>query len=493
MEILPLRLLASTDKPVFNSTILNLGLLTRSGLPVPPGIALSPLPLILATVLQHVQTREKDVFEQKLAIIKKELAKIPLPDELVKELEKQKSFYLRGEVYTSQKSLWLKMLSIWLSEIRSMIWREGLSQGATDHLSPLVVFFVSRPEAICTAYFDPDLCDVTIEQGAKLHPKTLQMIDKVVLAANKKLVISQIYSFIIIKDQPYLVGLKAFTQTRPVSNFEDVTISPKEQRKMVKSAVKVFLNLSSGFAVEKEVDGLIIEGEKVPDFDDRVFRLAEGALTFPDKPVLFKLPDENLDGLDGTNCLLHHQKLLGLAAKAVLFARNKKSLTNIDLAIPKIRSVQELNMLKKELIKLGITRKSNLNFWLAMEVPENYISVEKYIEEGIDGVIFSLDVLLALLLGYKPDDFYQNDVILSLGYQKEIRCLLDFLLPAIRALHQSKIPILVMGKLCLFPEVLDFLIAKGVYGMIVNNLIDAESMPDYLSLSERRVITRKLN
>ena len=129
-----------------------------------------------------------------------------------------------------------------------------------------------------------------IECLKKINPEILQKINKLVLEGNKKLLIPQIYQFLLIKNNLKLIKLSPFTQSIPLSNEKDITIPKPEQKKLIKSAVKLFLNLSSGYAVGENLDGILIEGENVLGFDEKVFKLAESALTFHDKPVIFKLP-----------------------------------------------------------------------------------------------------------------------------------------------------------------------------------------------------------
>ncbi len=121
MEILPVESLSVTDKAVFGTNLYNLSLLKRLDYPVLPGIVISPPEIILQTVLKHIQGVDREVFEQKLTIIKNEIAKISLPQELKSKLPSSQSYYLNGEIYRSREKLWISLLGLWLDEIRGKI------------------------------------------------------------------------------------------------------------------------------------------------------------------------------------------------------------------------------------------------------------------------------------------------------------------------------------------------------------------------------------
>src|SRR3970282_2156751 len=108
----------------------------------------------------------------------------------------------------------------------------------------------------------------------------------------------------------------------------------------VRSAVKVFFDLSSGFTIEKNVDGLYIASEKIFDlnkpresFENLVFKLVEGAVSFPNSPVFFKLADksEGMGKVRGTLRLLHQKSLFDPLVEALDFVRHKKELTNVHI------------------------------------------------------------------------------------------------------------------------------------------------------------------
>lgn len=483
MEILPIGSLSDSDKILFGTNLYNLSQLKRMNFPIPLGVVISPPEIILQTVLKYVAENNKEVFEQSLTLIKQKITKIPPPVEFESELRDDKKYFFKGEIYANKKALWLNLLTNWLNEIRGKIWNLGFSQGITHHLTPQAVFFLNDQIKQGLAYFDRDKEEIIISFPGRLSPPALNLIDKIVTVGNKKLFIPQIFELLETGNTLKLVGLHPFTESLPPSSKSTIVIPKNPLKKKVKSAMKLFLNLANGFAIDSDIDGLLVEGENSSDFEGLVFRLAEGALSYPEKPVFFKLPDIDDGELKSTMRLLHNKKSLEMACQAFLFVRNKKHLLNVELIVPKVSSLSEFWEIKKALNNYDITRRGSMKLWLEMALPENIINVKNYIDSGLDGVFLDLDYLQKLLIdnsGHSPD-------LIKI----HIQTIINFLSPIFKPLHQAKISIIAKGELILHPDILDFLIEKGCWGIVANTLADTNSLPEQLSWRESRFMQKK--
>ena len=186
----------------------------------------------------------------------------------------------------------------------------------------------------------------------------------------------------------------------------------------------------------------------------------------------------------GTLRLIHQKSLLDPMVEALDFVRHKKALLNVHIVIPFVRGVKELSRIKRELAAKKLMRKNSLQIWMEVAVPENIINLEDYLVIGVDGVVLNLDELSAHFGGY---DYNASDLA---HYKHEVSGLLKFLEDGIKLLHKSKVPFIAYGSLSLNPGVLDFLIEKGVYGMVVERY-EAPSMVDLLHQAEKRMILRR--
>lgn len=496
IEILPIRLLAEEDKGIFGNLNVNLGKLLRLGLPVANGIVITPPQFKLKTVLEHYDFGVKEVFEQSLTLVKKEIQSYSVPQALVQETGKQKQFYFNGRKIKSVKSLWLVLLEFWLDQIKERLWNSGFYQGITEGLDPKFVVFGREIKGFGVAYIDQFSSDVKIfNKLGKLHPMDVKKIAEVVYSSNKKLLIPHEYEWILDKGVK-IAGLKLYTPSLVQAYSSPAVVPPLPQKENAEasiSAVKVFFDLSAGFTIEKNVDGVYISAEKVFDLnrpkesiEDLIFKTVESAITFPNSPILFKLADksEGMGKVRGALRLLHQKSLFDPLAAALDFARHKKGLTNIHVVIPFVRGVNELLQMKRDLAVKKLSRKNSLQLWMELSVPENIVNLEDYLIAGVDGVVLNLNELAAYFNGFDPME--EN---LSF-YKSEVLGLIKFLELGIKLLHKSKIPFLAYGNLVLDSKILEFLVEKGVYG-IVTERYEAHSAHDLLNQIERKLVIRK--
>ncbi len=495
IEVLPIRLLTDQDTLIFGSLNVALGKLERLGFPVAPGIALTPPNLKLKTTLENFDFGSKEVFQQSLTLVSKEISNIPVPEVLMREAGKQKLFFLNNSKAKGVKALWLVLLNVWLDQIKERLWSSGFYPGITDNLDPQVVTFLKKLESFSISYEDSFQDDVVVSNKlGKIHPADLKKIVELTELANKKLFIPNEYEWVVDRGVK-LVGIKPYTSSPAVMNFSSVILKTEKDvtSDKSKSAVKIFFDLSIGLTVEKQLDGVYIASEKIFDlnrphesFDKLVFQLVESAISFPDAPVLLKLADmsEGMGKVRGSLRLLHQQSLLSPLVEALDFARHKKGLNNVHIVIPFVRGVSELLQIKRELAAKKLMRKASLQYWMEAAIPENIINLEDYLLVGIDGIVLNLDELIAHLNGFDPAEAELS------GYKNEVEGLIKFLEDGIRLLHKSKIPFIASGSICINQKVLEFLVEKGVYGLVVERF-EAHSAKDLLNQVEKRMILRK--
>lgn len=488
MDILPLKSVREDDALAIPSHLLNLAKLLNLGFPVPEGIIVTPPEVKLKTILLHHQIKDREIFEQRLTLIKKEICQIPLPEELDSILIKRK---------VDAKSIWHGLLEVWLNEIKSRIWREGFSSRLTSNLTAQLLFFLENIKASGEAFFDPLAKQVIVEnKQGKLTLDEIENLQKLVQIGNSKLFISQEYHWVIVtagqnkKREIKIVKVMPFTQVKVDDKAEFAMPAAPPEAKVVKdlkSSVKVYLDLNSGFSINEEVDGIFLKAEKAGDFEETVYKLSESAITFPHSTVIYRLADNGFKfaGIRGTFQLLQQKNMLKQQIEAFLFCRNKRSLLNIQLGVPFTRTVYEFLELKKELMGFGVSRKGSLKLWLELSIPENILNLKKYTESGLDGVIFNLDELSGWLGGFNP---YESE---NISYKAYNHTLIEFLRQALKLLHQENIPILAVGSLVNNDEVLEFLVENGVTGLIAG-LETASFMHQHLRFIEKRIVKKKL-
>lgn len=495
MEVLPIRVLDDSDGQIFGRYNVALAKLHRSGIKVPPGVVVTAPLLVLNSTLKHFDLGHQELFEQSLLLVKKQLQKEPLPEVLSKQLVGQRKFLIKGEIVTSQKEVWFRLLECWLDNIKQKLWQSGFSPDLTADLKPQPVFFPQSAQAWGVAFQDDFMGGVVIKTDQVLSPPAGKSIDELVTLCDKKLLIPHSYSWLLEKEVK-LIGVSPYiSQPQPevvlkephqVMNTEFVEVKRKV-------ATKIFLNLSDSDTLEAGVDGIFIASEnmlKKYDTAEAVEELLVKLLQLSREsevlPILMKLADipEQRGGVRGSLRLLHQKSLMQVMLQALTYLRHKRALPNIHPVIPFVRSVGELIAIKQELASKKIARKPSLKIWMEVAVPENITNLEDYIEAGVDGVILNLDELVAHLSGF--DHQLENMAF----YKKEIKGLSKFLAEGLKKLHAAKMPVLVYGSLVADSGLLEFLVEKWVWGVIVPRY-EAASITDLLYQIERKVVLKR--
>lgn len=507
MEILPLRMLHETDIPIFGKYPVLLARLDHQKLPVAKGIVISPPHLSLQTTLKHYDFNDKEVFEQTITLVKKEIEQIPVSEQLVGEIGKQETFLLTSGITVPKKQLWNSLLIIWFEDLKNRLWKNGFYHGITEELEAQVVIFVDKIQANGKAFFNPETTkvDIVIQKGT-ITDSQKEELEQVVALADKKIFMPHVYHWIanteisLIRVSPYTPH---YTQKEnSVTEFVQdqlLTSSLKDR----KSVARTFYDVSRTLVIQNDVDGIFIRSEEIlnlnkpkDSFEDLTFRIVESASAVLDKPVIVKLADipESGSSIRGTIRLIHQKNLLDSLCETILFVRNKHrlpspngevktGLKNVHIAIPYVRSVDELLQIKRELAVRKIVRKNSLELWLELAVPENIINLDEYLVAGIDGVVFNLDELSAHLGGF---DHRHAEAV---GYKKQVKGLIRFLEAGLHLLSKSKCRFLAYGEAVLYPEILELFVQHGVYGMIVEQY-ESHSLQELIHLTERRVILR---
>lgn len=460
MEILPLKLLINEEKGIFGSNLVNLGILVRSDLPVAQGLAFTAPDEIIKTINKFSEDYNVQNFDNILNLLKNKLIKLNLPSEFLEKLKKENNFCFNNNYLSDKKILWQKILEAWFNETVSQI-TGGIYPGSKHfRLSAQVIYFFDQKLPQAAAFFDPNTQEIIIKSEDKLNPEITLEIDKIVTEANKKLFIPHIYTFVINKNSPLIIKLSPFTHTLPEKDQPNLVINKKNIKEIPKTTLKVFFNSLSGYFMIENLSGIVIDAEKITDFDEAVLKLTE--VTSNADQVIFRLSSEDK---------------IKEEIKSFLFIRNKKGICNLNLALPVATSPHQLETFKTDLLSLEINQKESLKLWWQLNYPENLINLEKYLEVGINGVIINLDSLQK-----------------SVGSEvSDVKTVIKFLDPFIKTFPKNQLPILAEGKLVLHPDMLDYLILNGVWGIIFSNLYEIESVPEYLSWAEKRMIIKNLS
>lgn len=234
---------------------------------------------------------------------------------------------------------------------------------------------------------------------------------------------------------------------------------------------------------------LLIEeggGQKMVDaFADGIRRVAA---PFAPKPVVYRCldfkPDEFLGlpggekyekeaGHVGPNPLLGYRgcfryvkepDVFRLECRAVKKVREEFKLTNVHVMLPFVRTLEDFRNAKKILEEEGLKRSPDFRLWIMVEVPATVLLIDKFVQEGIDGISFGTNDLTMLILGIDRDDASIQEI-----YDERNLAVLRAMSHVIRVCREAGVTTSICGQApSNYPEVVEFLVREGAVSLSVN-------------------------
>ena len=288
------------------------------------------------------------------------------------------------------------------------------------------------------------------------------------------------------------------------SNINKNVINPAE---FIKTATKVYVNLAEPELAEKiaqgNVDGvgllraefmmagigihpkkLIREGKKQIFIEKLANDLEMFCKAFNPRPVVYRASDFKTNeyrsliggkdfepeepnpmlGYRGVYRYIHDPEVFELELEAIKMVRNKKGFKNLWIMLPFVRTVKELEEVKKIINLSGLQRSPTFKLWMMVEIPSNVILLEDFISAGIDGVSIGSNDLTMLLLGTDRD----NDEVAS-EFSELNPAVLWALEHIIKTAHKKGITASICGQApSTYPSLVEKLVEWGVTSVSVS-------------------------
>ncbi len=169
----------------------------------------------------------------------------------------------------------------------------------------------------------------------------------------------------------------------------------------------------------------MLEDGKEKEFVDKLAAdLRKFAAAFYPRPVVYRATDfktneyRNLPGGEkyepheenpmmgyrGAARYIKETDVFKMELKALKKVREEYNLRNLWLMIPFIRKVGELRAIKQFMHEVGVYRTRDFKLWIMVEVPSTVFLMDRFCEEGIDGVSIGTNDLTQLVLGIDRDN-----------------------------------------------------------------------------------------
>lgn len=165
-----------------------------------------------------------------------------------------------------------------------------------------------------------------------------------------------------------------------------------------------------------------------------VDKLAEGleefCKQFGDRPVIYRTTDfktneyRGLKGGDeyepeeanpmigyrGCHRYIRDDDVFEMEMDALVKVRQRMGYHNLHVMIPFVRTVEHLKEIKHLMAKHGLQRRSNFKLFMMVEIPNNVLMLDEFIDVGIDGVSIGSNDLTMLVLGCDRDNEMVSEI-----------------------------------------------------------------------------------
>jgi pyruvate,water dikinase len=153
-----------------------------------------------------------------------------------------------------------------------------------------------------------------------------------------------------------------------------------------------------------------------------------------------------------------------LECRAIRKVREEFGLNNVWVMLPFVRTIEEFRNAKKIMEEEKLIRGPDFKLWIMVEVPSTVLLIDKFIDEGIDGVSFGTNDLTMLILGIDRDDASIQEI-----YDERNLAVLRAMSHVIRICKSRGVTTSICGQApSNYPEVVEFLIREGVTSLSVN-------------------------
>ncbi len=278
------------------------------------------------------------------------------------------------------------------------------------------------------------------------------------------------------------------TSTKIYVNISLPELAEKVARETQADGVGLLRAEHMMLSVGKHPRLLIEEGggqKMVEAFAEGIRRVAT---PFAPKPVVYRCldfkPDEFLGlpggekyekdaGHVGPNPLLGYRgcfryvkepDVFRLECQAVKRVREEFKLTNVHVMLPFVRTLEDFRNAKKIIEEEGLRRGPDFKLWIMVEVPSTVLLIDKFVQEGIDGISFGTNDLTMLVLGIDRDDASIQEI-----YDERNLAVLRAMSHVIRVCRDAGVTTSICGQApSNHPEVVEFLVREGAVSMSVN-------------------------
>jgi pyruvate, water dikinase len=191
-------------------------------------------------------------------------------------------------------------------------------------------------------------------------------------------------------------------------------------------------------------------------------------------------------GYRGAARYVQDDEVFEMEMAAIKMVRQKMGHRNLHVMIPFVRTPDQLLQTKRIMGSMGLMRSPSFKIWMMVEIPANVISLDAFLDVGIDGVSIGSNDLTQLILGVDRDNekiaqyFSELDPAVTWSLEKTVK-----------TCHKRKVTCSLCGQAASdYPDLVEKLVQWGITSVSVNaDAVDKTRLA--IAEAERKRIRRQ--
>lgn len=220
---------------------------------------------------------------------------------------------------------------------------------------------------------------------------------------------------------------------------------------------------------------------RASDFKTNEYRLLTGGAKVEPR-------EENpMLGYRGALRYLREPDVFQLELGALRQVRDSYNLTNVQLMLPFVRTVEELASVRELVGQSGLLDDRGFQLWMMVEVPSNVLLLEEFLAQGVHGVSIGSNDLTQLILGIDRDN-----ARLASAFDERNPAVMQAMEYVVKTCRKYHVAVSICGQAAsVYPEITEALIEAGVTSVSVNADV-AVATRQLIASIERRLLLDQL-
>ena len=178
-----------------------------------------------------------------------------------------------------------------------------------------------------------------------------------------------------------------------------------------------------------------------------------------------------------------------LEIEAIKQIRDGLDLKNLHVMIPFVRTVDEFVKVRDLMHQNNLKQSADFKLWIMVEVPSTVLELERYIEEGIDGVSIGSNDLTQLILGIDRDSSK-----LAAEFDERYPAVLNSILHVVRTCRKHHVTCSICGQApSVYPEITEAMVKAGTTSVSVAPDVAVSSRKLIASVEKKLLLSQVID